>query len=82
LPESLRTFLAWMHAHGLPDAYGDEATLDVVFHALALRLSRPSPIGDALPALRDRAMTLQQHFDAFFPELAVYAQTLRRELLA
>jgi acyl carrier protein phosphodiesterase len=82
LPESLRTFLAWMHAHGLPDAYGDEATLDDVFHALALRLSRPSPIGDALPALRDRAMTLQQHFDAFFPELAVYAQTLRRELLA
>jgi acyl carrier protein phosphodiesterase len=82
LPESLRAFLAWMHAHDLPSAYGDEATLDVVFHALARRLSRPSPIGDALPALRDRAATLQRHFDAFFPELVVHARDLRQVLLA
>ena len=82
LPESLRGFLAWMHAHGLPGAYGDDATLDLVFHVLAQRLSRPSPIGDALPALRDRAETLQHHFDAFFPELVVHARALRRTLLA
>ena len=80
LPESLRAFLAWMHAHGLPEAYGEDATLDVVFHALARRLSRPSPIGDALPALQDRAQTLQRHFDAFFPELVVHARALRRTL--
>lgn len=82
LPESLRGFLAWMHAHGLPAAYGDDAMLDAVFHALALRLSRPSPIGDALPALHDRAEVLQRHFDVFFPELVVHARALRRELLA
>ncbi|MBU6416265.1 MAG: DUF479 domain-containing protein [Xanthomonadaceae bacterium] len=82
LPESLRGFLAWMHAHGLPEAYGDDATLDAVFHALARRLSRPSPVGDALPALRERAETLQRHFDAFFPELAARARDLRRGLLA
>ena len=77
LPEALRGFLAWMHAHGLPQAYGDAAMLEVVFHGLARRLSRPSPVGDALPALRDRAETLQRHFDAFFPELIVHARTLR-----
>jgi len=82
LPESLRAFLAWMHAHDLPAAYGDEATLDSVFHALALRLSRPSPIGEALPALLERAEALQRSFDAFFPELVVRARDLRRALLA
>ncbi len=82
LPESLRGFLAWMHAHGLPEAYGDPATLDVVFHALARRLSHPSPIGKALPALRARAGALQLHFDAFFPELLARARDLRRQMLA
>ncbi|WIG56517.1 MAG: hypothetical protein OJF61_002305 [Rhodanobacteraceae bacterium] len=82
LPESLRAFLAWMHAHGLPAAYGNEATLDVVFHALARRLSRPSPIGEALPALLERTKALQHCFDAFFPELVVHARDLRRALLA
>lgn len=82
LPESLRAFLAWMHAHGLPAAYGNEATLDVVFHALARRLSRPSPIGEALPALLERTKALQHCFDAFFPELVVHARDLRRTLLA
>lgn len=82
LPESLRGFLAWMHAHGLPEAYGDEAILDVVFHTLARRLSRPSPIGEALPALHDHAEEIQRHFDAFFPELIVHARALRRALLA
>ncbi|HEU4857639.1 MAG TPA: ACP phosphodiesterase [Rhodanobacteraceae bacterium] len=82
LPESLCAFTAWMHAHGLPEAYGDDATLDVVFHALAKRLSRPSPIGDALPALRERADALQRHFDAFFPDLVVRARGLRHDLSA
>ena len=82
LPASLRAFLAWMHAHHLPEAYGDEATLDAVFHALARRLSRPSPIGEALPVLRDLSETLRRHFDAFFPELVAHARDLRGALLA
>lgn len=81
-PESLCAFLGWMHAHGLPAAYGDDATLDAVFHALARRLSRPSPVGEALPALRANADALQRHFDAFFPELVVHADNVRRGLLA
>lgn len=76
LPESLRAFMAWMHAHGLPQAYGNLATLDVVFHAMAHRLSRPSPMGDALPALLERAEVLQHHFDAFFPDLVAHARQL------
>lgn len=82
LPESLRAFRGWMHAHGLPEAYGNDATLDAVFHALARRLSRPSPVGDALPALHVQAPALQHCFDAFFPDLVRHAQCLRDELLA
>lgn len=81
LPDSLCAFLAWMHAHQLPEGYGDDETLDVVFHALAQRLSRPSPIGDALPVLRARSIVLQRHFDAFFPDLVAYADALRGSLL-
>ncbi|MGH8214488.1 MAG: ACP phosphodiesterase [Rhodanobacteraceae bacterium] len=81
LPASLRAFTAWMHSHGLPVAYGDEATLDEVFHALARRLSRPSPVADALPALRVQAEALQRHFDAFFPDLMAHAHDLRGNLL-
>lgn len=81
LPAPLRAFTVWMHAHRLPIAYGNEATLDTVFHALERRLSRPSPIGEALPALRARADALQQHFDAFFPQLAAYASYQRERLL-
>lgn len=82
LPESLCAFLAWMHAHGLPVAYGDDATLDVVFHALARRLSRPSPVADALPALQARAGELQGHFDRFFPDLVIHARELRDRMLS
>jgi len=82
LPPSFRAFRAWMRAHGLPVAYGDEATLDTVFHALARRLSRPSPIAGALPVLRERADALQRHFDAFFPELVAHARKLRAQMPA
>jgi acyl carrier protein phosphodiesterase len=71
-----------MHAHDLPAGYGDESTLDAVFHALAQRLSRPSPIADALPLLHARSGTLQRHFDAFFPDLVDHASVLRTRLLA
>lgn len=81
LPASLQAFLAWMHAHDLPVAYGDAATIDTVFRALARRLSRPSPVADALPALRARSGALQRHFAAFFPDLMQHAEILRRDLL-
>lgn len=82
LPPPFRGFIAWMHAHGLPAGYGDEATLDDVFGAMARRLSRPSPVADALPWLHARSGSLQRHFDAFFPELVGYACELRERLLA
>lgn len=80
LPQPLRAFLGWMHAHDLPVAYGDDATLDAVFHALARRLSRPSPVANALPALQAHAADLQRHFDAFFPDLVNHARGLRGRL--
>lgn len=78
LPPALQDFIRWMHAHGLPLGYADDATLERVFRALARRLSRPSPIGDALPALQARDAALQLHFDAFFPQLVTHAAALRR----
>lgn len=80
LPRSLQDFMDWMHAHDLPASYGDEATLDAVFRVLARRLSRPSPVAAALPALRAQAAPLQRHFDAFFPDLAAHARVLRGDL--
>lgn len=77
LPPALRRFRAWMDAHGLPAAYGDEATIDAVLRGLAARLSRPSPIGEALPELLVRAEPLRQHFEAFFPDLVARARDLR-----
>lgn len=79
LPPSFHGFRTWMRTHGLPIAYGDEDTLDTVFHALARRLSRPSPIPDALPVLRRQAVPLQRHFDAFFPDLMAHARELRAQ---
>lgn len=81
LPVAFRRFLAWMHAHGLPIGYGDDATIDVVLHGLAARLSRPSPIATALPDLMARTGPLRRHFEAFFPELVRYACGLRGTLL-
>lgn len=77
LPEAQRGFVAWMHAHGLPARYGGAGTLQAVFHGLAQRLSRPSPIGDALPALRANAGALQAHFDVFWPDLVAQARGMR-----
>lgn len=81
LPASLLRFRAWMRSHGLPLAYGDTEVLDVVFHAMEHRLSRPSPIATAVPALLAHANTLQRHFDAFFPDLSAHARELRETLL-
>lgn len=79
LPEPFRRFLAFMHAHALPAAYGDPATLNLVFHAMARRLSRPSPLADALPALQARARDLQPRFNAFLPDLVAHARGLHPE---
>ncbi|HJP99213.1 MAG TPA: acyl carrier protein phosphodiesterase, partial [Rhodanobacteraceae bacterium] len=81
LPASLRAFIRWMQVHGLPAAYGEEPMLAAVFHGLSRRLSRPSPVADALPALHAHADALQQHFDAFFPDLVAHAHESRRDLL-
>ena len=77
LPEALRRFRAYMHEHGLPAAYADAATIDLVLHGVAARLSRPSPLGDMLPALKENAAGLQRHFDAFYPDLAAFARGVR-----
>jgi acyl carrier protein phosphodiesterase len=77
LPSAMRRFLTWMHAHGLPTAYGDATTIDAVLHGLAARLSRPSPVATALPALEARSAVLQRHFEVFFPALQAHARQLR-----
>jgi acyl carrier protein phosphodiesterase len=77
LPAAERRFMGYMHAHDLPVAYGDATTIADVLHGLSNRLSRPSPIADALPAIEARADAIARHFDAFFPDLVDHARTLR-----
>ncbi len=80
LPASEQRFLGFMHGHDLPIGYGDAGTIGDVMRGLAGRLSRPSPIADALPALEARGTALQRHFDAFFPDLVQHARELRTQL--
>lgn len=77
LPPAERRFVQFMHARDLPIAYGEPATIGEVMRGLAGRLSRPSPLVDALPALEAEADVLRQHFEAFFPDLAAHARALR-----
>lgn len=77
LPGGLRRFLAYMDAHGLPAAYADTTMIDEVLHGVAARLSRPSPLGDMLPALSAHAAGLQRHFEAFYPDLVAFARGVR-----
>ncbi|HEU0277243.1 MAG TPA: ACP phosphodiesterase [Rhodanobacteraceae bacterium] len=77
LPPAEQRFVGFMHAHDLPAAYGSTATIADVMQGIAHRLSRPSPLADALPAIEAHAGTIERHFEAFFPDLVTRAQELR-----
>ncbi len=75
LPVPLQRFLRYMHAHDLPAAYAERDMLAQVFAGIGQRLSRDNPLHHALPQLVSLQSPLQKHFEAFFPELQVFASS-------
>jgi acyl carrier protein phosphodiesterase len=74
LPPGLRRFSAYMEQHDLPAAYADRAVLGQALAGIGQRLSRANPLDSALPVLVEREAVLQQHFEAFFPQLQAFAR--------
>ena len=73
LPPALQRFVVYMEANGLPAAYADPAEIGRALAGISRRLSRPSPLGQALPILERQRVPLQQCFDAFWPALCQFA---------
>ena len=74
LPPALRRFRDYMDAHQLPAGYADRAVLGQALAGIGQRLRRVNPLASALPVLLAHEAELQGHFEAFFPQLQVFAR--------
>ncbi|HVV97904.1 MAG TPA: ACP phosphodiesterase [Rhodanobacteraceae bacterium] len=81
VPERMRGFIAYLEAHDLPAAYRETSAIGDALRGMSRRLSRANPLDDALPVLVARRASLQQRFDAFFPDLRAFAEARGAELL-
>src|SRR3954470_16199733 len=77
VPERMRRFVAYLAAHDLPAAYRHVAMIGDVLRGMSRRVTRSNPLDDALPTLVALHAPLQQHFDAFFPDLLAFAAQTR-----
>lgn len=75
LPPALRDFRQYMDARDLPAAYADRVVLGKALAGIGRRLRRANPLDSAMPLLVSREAELQRHFEGFFPQLQVFAQT-------
>lgn len=74
LPPGLQRFSAYMEQHDLPAAYADRAVLGQALAGIGQRLSRANPLDSAVPVLVEHEAVLQRHFEAFFPQVQVFAR--------
>jgi acyl carrier protein phosphodiesterase len=81
VPERMHAFAAFLGANDLPAAYRHTAMIGNVLRGMSRRLSRANPIGDALPVLAALHAPLQEHFEAFFPDLRNFASIERVRLV-
>jgi acyl carrier protein phosphodiesterase len=81
VPARMRGFVAYLEAHDLPAMYRETSAIGAALHGISGRLSRANPLGEALPVLIERRASLQERFDAFFPELRAFADARAAELL-
>lgn len=78
LPERLRRLAPHIAAGDWLGAYRDRAMVDHAVTRIATRLSRNGDkLVDCLPVLRRHEAEVARAFDAFFPALAAYVDTLR-----
>jgi acyl carrier protein phosphodiesterase len=74
LPPGLQRFSVYMEQNDLPAGYADRDVLGNALAGIGQRLSRANPLDSALPVLVEREAVLQRHFEAFFPQLQVFAR--------
>ncbi len=74
LPPALRRFRDYMGIHQLPAGYADRAVLEQALAGLGQRLRRANPLASALPVLLAHEAQLQRHFEAYFPQLQIFAR--------
>lgn len=74
LPSSLQRFMLYMDVNSLPAGYADPAVLGRALTGIGQRLTRANPLASAMPILVAWEMELQACFEAFFPELQVFAR--------
>jgi acyl carrier protein phosphodiesterase len=82
VPDRMRRFVAYLHAHDLPAAYRDATMIGDVLHGVSRRFTRENPVGDALPVLVALDAPLLACFRVFFPRLEALAKAERGRLLA
>jgi len=73
LPPGLQRFRLYMQAHALPGGYARPEELAAALDGISRRLRRSNPVGEAMPVLAGLERPLQAHFEAFFPQLQLFA---------
>jgi len=73
LPSAARRFAQYMEANDLPAGYADPRVLERALAGIGQRLRRDNPLAQMLPQLQALDAPLQQHFEAFFPQLRQFA---------
>jgi len=79
LPPLLKRFLRYMRLHDLPLRYRDEAQIQRVLEGVGMRLLRANPLATSLSEIDRLRPQLQHAFDAFFPDLLVFADQHRHD---
>lgn len=74
LPDGLRRFSRYLHAHDLPLRYRERAMIGQVLAGVGSRLSRANPLAAALEAVAPIEPQLDAAFAAFFPDLVEFAR--------
>ncbi|RDI98719.1 DUF479 domain-containing protein [Dyella solisilvae] len=74
LPPGLLRFRHYMDAHALPAGYARPEEMAAAFDGISYRLRRANPVAAALPVLTGLDTPLRAHFEAFFPQLQVFAR--------
>jgi len=69
LPSGLQRFHRYASSTNVLARYAEPAMLQRVFVGIGQRLTRANPLAQALPALQQHDATLQQLFNAFWPQL-------------
>jgi acyl carrier protein phosphodiesterase len=73
LPPEARRFAQYMEANDLPAGYADPRMIERALAGIGQRLRRDNPLAQMLPVLQALDAPLQQHFEAFLPQLRQFA---------